>query len=107
MKKSSPIGLAFTPANAVRLMRHGSHPETSPYSHQQIAEWCEQFWNAYADVDAPEEIEKIMPVLADVETQWDLYLASSYTPQELRSLDFDHVQLPTEWFREWTAAVSD
>ena len=101
MEKSPPIELDFTPANAIRLLQHGSNPESSPYSHKQIAEWCEQFWNKYADIDAPDEIEKIMPVLAAVETQWDLFLANSYTLKELQSLNFESVELPKEWFQEW------
>jgi hypothetical protein len=37
------------------------------------------------DVDTDPEIEKLLPVLTDVETQWDLYLANTYTFEELRS----------------------
>lgn len=42
-----------------------------------------------------------MPILADVETQWDLFLANSFTLQELQSLNFAEIRLPTEWFNEW------
>ena len=52
-------------------------------------------------VDAEPEIEKLLPILTDVETQWDLYLANTYSIDELRAGDFEKVQIPTEWFNDW------
>ncbi|WP_175400975.1 hypothetical protein [Terasakiispira papahanaumokuakeensis] len=37
----------------------------------------------------------------DVETQWDLYLAKTYSPEALRMKNFEEEQMPTEWFRDW------
>lgn len=73
------LALPFTPASLVQVLRFGTSPESSPYCHQDIAHWCERFWKQYADIDAPPEIERLMPVLADVETQWDLFLANTYS----------------------------
>jgi len=42
-----------------------------------------------------------MPILADVETQWDLFLANTLTLQELQSPNFAEIPLPTEWFDKW------
>ena len=41
-------------------------------------------------------------VAGDVEVQWDLYLANTYTLSELQALDFSRVELPRVWFTEWT-----
>jgi len=101
MEMSEPINLEFTPENVVKVLTWGENPESSPYSHKQIAEWCERFWNKYCDEDAPEELELLMPVLASVETQWDLYLANTYTLKELQTQEFENVVLPVEWFSEW------
>ncbi|MBK7052358.1 MAG: hypothetical protein IPH54_17635 [Rhodoferax sp.] len=79
----------------------GANPETSPYSHKQIAEWCDRFWCQYLDVDAGTEIETLLPVLTDVETQWDLYLANTYSIEELRNSDLEKEQMPKEWFNDW------
>ena len=106
MKLSEPINLAFTKDNVIKLLLLGKVPSESPYSHKQIAEWCERFWNKYCEIDAPEEIEKIMPVLADVETQWDLYLVNTYDLKELQNQDFDNVKLPTLWFTNWLKQLS-
>ena len=106
MDLSEPINLEFTRENMVKLLLLGEKPDESLYSHKQIAEWCERFWNKYSDVDAPEEIEKLMPVLADVETQWDLYLANTYTLKELQEQSFENVVLPAKWFTEWLREIN-
>jgi hypothetical protein len=98
--ESRIIDLAFTGDNARKVLAAGLDA-TSMYTHQDIAHWCERFWNFYCDVDAPRDIERIMPTLADVETQWDLYLANTYKLAELQKLDFRTVRLPREWFSDW------
>lgn len=100
------IQLDFSVKNLVKLLSFGETPNESPFSHKQIAEWCEQFWNKYCDIDAPDEIEEIMPILADVETQWDLYLANTYSLEELKKRNFDNVTLPPEWFTQWLAELN-
>ncbi|MGQ8367478.1 hypothetical protein [Glaciecola sp. 1036] len=64
------------------------------------------FWNKYSELDAPKEIEDIMPILADVETQWDLYLANAYSIEELRKLNFESVMLPLKWFKKWAVEAN-
>ncbi|GHU14950.1 hypothetical protein AGMMS50225_27800 [Betaproteobacteria bacterium] len=43
----------------------------------------------------------MLPILTDVETQWDLYLANTYQIEELRSRSFEDERLPVEWFQDW------
>ncbi|MDH1316338.1 hypothetical protein N5C36_19900, partial [Shewanella xiamenensis] len=101
MKPSTPAEMSFTRESVIQMLGWGATPEASPYSHRQIAEWCDRFWCQYLDVDADPEIERLLPVLTDVETQWDLYLANTYTLEELRTKDFDAEQMPKEWFNDW------
>lgn len=101
MKSSETIPLEFTKANALLVLSHGANPSNSPYSHKQIAEWCDKFWCQYLDADAPQEIERLLAILTSVETQWDLFLANTYSIEQLQAESFEHVQLPTEWFSEW------
>ncbi|MTW13247.1 hypothetical protein GM658_21810 [Pseudoduganella eburnea] len=93
--------MPFTPDSFVRLLQYGAHPCESPYSHKQIAEWCDTFWCQYLEVDGPPEIDVILPILTDVETQWDLYLANTFTLEELRSKSFENELMPVEWFNDW------
>lgn len=101
MNISEQIDLEFTRENALNLLKGGANPDESPYSHKQIAEWCDKFWCLYLDVDAPKGIEVLLPILADVETQWDLYLANTYSLKELQEGNFESVRLPIEWFEQW------
>jgi len=105
MNLSKPIPLQFSPSNFLLLLQHGANPSVSPYSHKKIAEWCDRFWCQYLDVDAPAEIEVILPLLTDVETQWDLYLANTFTMEQLQSNDFENESMPVEWFKDWLDAV--
>jgi len=101
MNISELIELEFTRKNALILLRLGASPNESPYSHKKIAEWCDKFWCQYLDIDASKGIESLLPILTDVETQWDLYLANTYSLQELQEGDFESVRLPIEWFEQW------
>ena len=96
------LDLPFTPESFLILLEDGQKDESQrKHTHQTIAQWCEAFWGKYCDVDAPEEIERIMPLLADVETQWDLHLANTYSLEELQKLDFTQISMPPEWFTDW------
>ena len=105
MQRSPSIQLPFTAESVVRVLAWGAGPDTAPHSHKQIAEWCDAFWRLYLDVDAPAEIERLLPILTDVETQRDLYLANTYSLDELRSRSFDNERIPIEWFQEWLEVV--
>ncbi|MGJ8641040.1 MAG: hypothetical protein ACSHYA_16745 [Opitutaceae bacterium] len=102
---SDVIDLPYTKENFLRLLNEGEKKERK-FTHRDIAHWCQKFWGIYSDVDASDEIEDIMCYLADVETQWDLYLANTYTLKELQNLEFHEVELPTEWFSEWIKQIN-
>jgi hypothetical protein len=97
--------MPYTRASFVRLLEHGSKPATSPFTHKQIAEWCDRFWCRYLDVDAPADIKPLLPLLTEVETQWDLYLANTYDLNQLQTDNFESISLPTEWFQDWLNQV--
>ena len=93
--------LPFTLESAHQMPQWGVFPDTSPYTHRQIAEWCDRFWCKFLDVDTPVEIERLLPVLADVDVQWDLFLSNTYSFEQLRSLNLDQISMPVEWFAQW------
>ena len=105
MPATLPRTLPFTPEAVTQVLVWGANPAKSPHSHKQIAEWCDRFWCKYIDVDPPPEIAKLLPILTDVETQWDLYLANTYSVEQLRTQSFEDIRLPIEWFREWLQQV--
>ena len=95
------LELPHTPESVLTVLRWGAIPGSSPYTHKEIAEWCDQFWCHFMDVDAPAEIERLLPILADVDVQWDLFLANNYTFDDLRVLNLNDVRLPVAWFEDW------
>ena len=101
MMQSTAIPLPYTAEAALQALRWGARPDDAPYSHKQIAEWCGRFWCQYIEVDAPAEIERLLPILTSVETQWDLFLANTYSLEELQTHSFEEVRMPTSWFDEW------
>lgn len=105
MELSEPIVLPFTRDSVIRVLTYGAHPEASPYSHKQIAEWCDRFWCQYLDCDAEPAIEELLSVLTDVETQWDLYLVNTYSIDELCSRSFDDETMPVQWFHDWLKEI--
>ncbi len=101
MKPCAPAEMPFTRESVIQMLGWDATPEVSPYSHMQIAEWCDRFWCQYLNVDADLDIERLLSVPRDVETQWDLYLANTYTLEEFRTKDFEVEQMPKEWFNDW------
>ncbi|HEX8605572.1 MAG TPA: hypothetical protein VF774_23220 [Pseudoduganella sp.] len=105
MELSRPIELPFTRHSVIRVLKYGATPESSPYSRKQIAEWCDRFWCQYREIDAEPAIRELLPVLAEVDTQWELYLVNTFSIGDLRSRSFDDETMPVQWFRDWLEEV--
>jgi hypothetical protein len=95
------IPLPYTPESLARILDWGSRPDMSPYTHQEIALWCDRMHITYLDVDFGPELERAIRVVADVDCQWDLFLANTYTLQQLQNMDFSNVRMPADWFVDW------
>jgi uncharacterized short protein YbdD (DUF466 family) len=98
------IQLEFSRENVQKVIEWGASPDSSPHSHQAIASWCERFWNKYCDIDAPEEIEEVMPLLAEIETEWDVYVAH-YKEQHPNGVT-SSPRLPPEYFNKWLSQAN-
>ncbi len=61
----------------------------------------------FQEGDVPAQIEAAADVAQEVEMQWDMYLANTYTLQQLQRLDFSQVRLPAEWFADWVARLKE
>ena len=104
MDTYNEIQLEFVPSNLRKVIEWGAEPAKSPHSHQAIAMWCERFWNKYCEFDAPEEIEEVMPLLAEIETEWDIYIANykEQHPHAVKSAP----QLPPQYFESWAKRIN-
>lgn len=99
------IDLPFTLEALATVLGWGEKNDGAPFTHQEIAYWCESFYLHHEEKEGEVE-ETALNVAQDVEAQWDLYLVNTYSLEELQSLDFSTVVLPKEWFTEWLSAVN-
>lgn len=94
------IPLPLTKASLMTLLRYGRDCENAPFTHQEIAWWADECYSSPYSSDSDLE-EADLEVAQDIYLQWQMYLANSYTLEELQTLDFSQVQLPAEWFAHW------
>ncbi len=99
------ITLPFTKEALAEVLKWGESADGAPFTHQEIAFWCEAFYMHHKENEGVVE-ERVLDVAQDVEAQWDLYLVNTYSLEELQSLNFSTVVLPKEWFTEWLSAVN-
>jgi len=100
------IPLEFTLSSLREVLSWGAQPESSPYTHEEIAHWCDQMFMRFMDVDCDSALDNAISVAASVDCQWDLFLANSYSIEKLSTLDLSKVFLPVEWFQEWLVELN-
>lgn len=94
------IDLPMT-AEALRTLLEDGRAPNGQYTHQEIVAWCDRLHMLYQDDDSTAEMDAAVSVAADVDCQWDLFLANSYSLEELQTMDFAEVRLPASWFADW------
>ncbi|MBW4489726.1 MAG: hypothetical protein KME12_18240 [Trichocoleus desertorum ATA4-8-CV12] len=99
------IPLTFSLENFASLLAQGAGLESTTYTHQDIAHWCDRFHTALMYGDLTIEDDSALKVFADVaeevSAQWDLYLSNTYSLKQLQTLCFSKVELPNQWFQKW------
>jgi len=98
---ATPIDLPLTVANLSRLLAIGGDASDATYTHQQIANWCDRYYDQYYNDASIRDETPDFDIANDVSAQWGLTLVNTYTLAELQSLDFTSVVLPLEWFADW------
>ena len=99
------IPLPFTPQSLRQILGWGAQPDAVPHTHQEIAHWCNRMHMQLLDTDEAADMEAAIRIAADVDCQWDLFLANRYTLDQLQQLDVSTVRLPTEWFLDWQRQI--
>ncbi len=102
---SKKIELPFTVESLRVVLTWGAALENSAFSHQDIAHWCDRFHMAMFDFDTDRTMDIATGVASDVDVQWDLFLANTYTSEQLRELDFSAVAIPVDWFLDWLSQL--
>jgi hypothetical protein len=106
-KASKKIEMPYTVESMRLVLGWGAAPDGSAFSHQDIAHWCDRFHMAMFDVETDHLLDVATGIAADVDVQWDLFLANTYSLEQLKELDFGAITLPMEWFDDWQKQLSD
>ncbi len=102
---SKAIDLPFTVESIKAVLTWAATPNVSPYTHQDIAHWCDRFHTAKFDIETDKTMDVATGVAADVDAQWDMYLANTYSLEALKVLDFSQERMPVEWFNDWLKQI--
>jgi hypothetical protein len=98
------INLPFSVESFAQILRAGTQVD-GPYSHQQIADWSHSLWWEVSEgslqEDVSPELRHAAEIALDVDAQWDLLLANTFSLAQLQSMDFSTVRLPVDWFQDW------
>lgn len=100
----TPIEKPYTLRNLADLLSQGLLGSMSRYSHFQIVEWCSHFVDEYdrqPDDELPTDPNAAIALADDVVVQWELYLASQYTLDDLQRFSLSDVVLPKAYFEQW------
>lgn len=100
----TPIDKPYTLENFADLLSQGLLGSMSRFSHFQIVEWCSHFVEQYdlqPDDQIPMEPAKAIALADDVVVQWELYLATQYTLDDLNRFTLSDVVLPKNYFEQW------
>ena len=101
---NNELDLKFNIEHLKKVLNWGAHPENAPYTHQEIASWCEKFSTSYSGKDAPPSIEEIFPILTEIDTEWDCYIAAQKDKNP--GMDLSNLNMPSVWFEEWLSKLN-
>lgn len=71
------------------------------FSDYDFAQWCDNFTIVFEDEEVSKITEHALLIARDIECQWDLFLANTYSLEELQKMDLTRVKLPLEWYERW------
>lgn len=101
---NDPIQKPYTLSSFIDLLSQGLLGSMSRYCHFQIIEWCSRFTEDYdltADDAIPLSPHQAILLADDVVVQWELFLASQYSLDELNTFAASDVVLPKIYFEQW------
>ena len=100
------INLSYSYESLIRLLYQISKNENN-FSHYDFAQWCDNFTMVLDEVELSLIAENAVIVARDIECHWGLFLANSYSFEELKNIDLSKVKLPQEWFVQWLDQLNE
>lgn len=106
--KQVTIERPFAPESLHELLAEGARGSLSRYTHFDIIDWAKR----YAD-----ELQKSAPltgenllywqVVDDMTIRWELYIASTYSIDEMKRFSHVDILLPKYYFENWLTCLRD
>ncbi|WP_409276180.1 hypothetical protein V1499_11360 [Neobacillus sp. SCS-31] len=97
---STSINLPYIYENLILLLTQISKGKNN-FSEYDFAQWCDNFTMIFEDDEVSKNTEHALLIARDIECQWDLFLADTYSIEELQKMDLTKVKLPLEWYERW------
>lgn len=98
------IEKAYNLQNLADLLSQGLLGSMSRFSHFQIVEWCSHFVEEF-DLEKDDNFSikpsEAIAIADDVVVQWELFLATQYTLDDLHKFALSDVVLPKAYFEQW------
>lgn len=92
------IELPLCISSLEKLIEEGTKGAQSLYCHWQIIEWCAQFSEQAIDTSVTDSAAKIAD---DIVVQWELYVSTQYTLEQLDRFTPADLVLPRGFFQNW------
>ncbi len=92
------IELPYDVNSLIQLIQEGERGAQSNYCHWQIIEWCSQLCQRIPNQGADNPVLRIAD---DIVVQWELYLSTQYTLEQLDRFNQSDVLLPRGFFTDW------
>lgn len=91
----------FDLASLFRLLSELSEGK-SAWTDYKFKEWCNFNWRKNLDVDFQDNrMPAALKIAADVDCQWDLYIANAFPNTALDSREESKVKLPRQYYQQW------
>lgn len=95
---SGSIDLPYSTASLLHLITEGERGTQSRYSHWDIMQWCLKFTEQWSNTCST---YLVFSIADDVVVQWELYLASQYTLEQMQRFNQSDLLLSRDLFADW------
>lgn len=99
--QDNPITKSYERDSLLEILAQGLLGSMSRYTHFQIIEWCARY------VDQASSNELDIEVADDIVVQWELFIASQYTLEQMRHFSLSDIVLPKPYFETWLKQLLD
>lgn len=104
---SETIQLPFNVSSFLKVLEEGTKGSLSHYAHAHIIDWTDRFGRHLSGyMTTNTQLAEIQKVADDLVVQWELYIAATYTIEQMQQFDQAHLLLPSYHFEAGLAAVS-